>query len=78
MNHTQFKTIMPYISSDLIAWIAAKQQITEQEAMMKLYASNLYAMMEQEDMKLWQYSTAMLYALFEQEEKTGRIHFPEV
>jgi len=78
MNDKQFQAIFPYISSDLIACISLKKQITEQEAMRKLYASNLYALLEREDTKLWQYSTAMLYSLLEQEEQTGQIDFPDV
>ena len=38
----------------------------------------MYATLEQEDTKVWQYSTDMLYLLFEQEEKTGKIEFPDV
>lgn len=40
--------------------------------------SKLYASLEQEDTKVWQYSTDMLYLLFKQEEKTGKIEFPDV
>ncbi len=34
--------------------------------------------MEQEDTKVWHYSTQMLYSLLEQEEQTGNIVFPDV
>ena len=40
--------------------------------------SKLYASLEQEDTKVWQYSTDMLYLFFKQEEKTGKIEFPDV
>ena len=36
------------------------------------------AALEQEDTKVWQYSTDMLYSLLEQEERTGEIEFPDV
>lgn len=78
MGQEQFIAMMPYISSDLVGMIATKNNITEDEAITKLYASKLYALLEQEDTKLWQYSTEMLYSLFEQEEKTGTIIFPDV
>ena len=48
------------------------------DAITKLYNSELYAILEQEDTKVWQYSTDMLYSLLEQEEKTGKIEFPDV
>lgn len=78
MGQEQFIAIMPYICSDLVGMITTKNNITENEAITKLYASKLYALLEQEDTKLWQYSTDMLYSLFEQEEKMGTITFPDV
>ena len=77
MGQEQFAAIMPYISADLVGMIA-KNKISENDAITKLYNSKLYATLEQEDTKVWQYSTDMLYLLFEQEEKTGKIEFPDV
>lgn len=78
MSQEQFAAMMPYISADLVAMIAEKQNISHEEAIKKLYASQLYATLEKEETKVWQYSTQMLYSLFEQEEQTGAIHFPDV
>lgn len=78
MGKEQFIAIMPYISTDLIAMISKKQNITEKEAIKKLYSSKLYEVLEKEETKVWQYSTQMLYSLFEQEQKTGHIQFPDV
>lgn len=78
MGQEQFAAIMPYISADLVGMIAKKKNISENDAITKLYDSKLYATLEQEDTKVWQYSTDMLYLLFEQEEKTGKIEFPDV
>ncbi len=73
MGQEQFAAIMPYISADLVGMIAKKKNISENDAITKLYAT-----LEQEDTKVWHYSTDMLYLLFEQEEKTGKIEFPDV
>ncbi len=78
MGQEQFVAIMPYISADLIGMIVKKQGVSEQEALSKLYASKLYASLEKEETKVWQYSTEMLYSLFEREEKTGELVFPDV
>lgn len=78
MGQEQFAAMMPYISADLVAMIANKQNITNEEAITKLYASKLYEALENEETKVWQYSTQMLYSLFEQEEKNGTIQFPDV
>ena len=78
MGQEQFAAIMPYISADLVGMIARRENISESDAITRLYDSKLYALLEQEDTKVWQYSTDMLYSLFEQEEKTGKIEFPDV
>ena len=78
MIQEQFAAVIPYISADLVAMIAQKQNISSKEAIQRLYSSKLYAALEQEDTKVWQYSTHMLYSLFEQETETGRIEFPDV
>lgn len=77
-NQEQFNALLPIISVDLIEMIAVKQNISEEEAIIKLYASGLYADLEQEDTKVWHYSMHMLYSLFEQEQKTGVIEYPDV
>ena len=78
MGREKFAAMMPYISADLIYMIVGKQGISEEEAIKKLYSSKLYATLENEETKVWQYSTQMLYVLLEQEEKTGDIQFPDV
>lgn len=78
MGQEQFTAMMPYISADLVAMIANREKITSEEAIKKLYSSKLYEALENEETKVWQYSTQMLYSLFEQEKKTGTILFPDV
>ena len=78
MSKEKFLAMIPYISTDLVNMIATKQNITEEETIIKLYGSKLYAALEQEETKVWQYSTHMLYSLFEQEENTGNFQFPDV
>lgn len=78
MGQEQFIAMMPYIADDLAAMIARKQNIAEADAVTKLYNSQLYAMLEKEETKVWQYSTDMLYSLFSEEQRTGTITFPDV
>lgn len=78
MGHEQFVAIMPYISADLVNMIAQKQNITEADALNKLYSSKLYELLEKEETKVWQYSTDMLYSLFVKEEQTNNLVFPDV
>lgn len=78
MSQEQFAAILPYISADLIYMICNKKKIAEEEAIFMLYTSQLYAALEQEETKLWHYSTEMLYSLLAQEEQTGAICYPDV
>lgn len=78
MGKEQFSAVLPYISADFVDMLVKKKGITESEAIAKLYVSKLYSLLEQEDTKLWQYSTDMLYSLFEQEEETGSVIYPDV
>lgn len=78
MSQEQFHAIMPVISADIVSMIAAKRNIPETEAIQLLYASQLYADLEQEDTKVWQYSTSMLYSLLEQEWSSGTVRYPDV
>ena len=77
MGQAQFNAIMPYMRADLVAEISRQENIADEEAIKKLYSSKLYAVLENEDTKVWQYSTQMLYSLLVQEEKTGTIQFPD-
>ena len=62
MSQEQFVAMMPYISADLVAMIAEKQNISHEEAIKKLYASKLYAALEKEETKLWYASPAQIVA----------------
>lgn len=78
MNAEKFSALMPIIIGDLAKKIVKEERISESEAIDKIYGSKLYALLEQEDTKLWHYSTAMLYSLLEEEIRTGKITFPDV
>lgn len=78
MSSEQFSALLPYISADLVGAIAESRDISENEALAVLYDSALYAQLEQEETKLWQYSTQMLLSLLEQELNSGHIEFPDV
>lgn len=78
MSQEQFVAMLPCITDDLASVISKRQSISEIEAVTKLYHSRLYALLEQEDTKIWHYSTDMLFHLLEQEEQTGILIFPDV
>lgn len=78
MNKNEYTALMPIIIDGLVAKVVKEEKISEDDAIAKIYNSKLYALLEQEETKLWHYSTPMLYSLLQQEQKTGEIVFPDV
>lgn len=78
MGNDQFAAMMPYICADLVEMISLKDELSSEEAISRLYSSKLYELLENEDTKIWHYSTDMLYSLYAQEQRTGTIEFPDV
>lgn len=78
MGLEQFYAMLPVISADIVKMIAEKRNVSEVKAIRLLYDSQLYAALEKEETKVWQYSTPMLYSLLEQEWDSGSIRYPDV
>ena len=78
MTKAQFEALMPIMVSDLAGMIARERSLPEEEAVMLLYRSKLYADLADEETKVWHYSTPMLYTLFDEELRTGKIEYPDV
>lgn len=78
MTREQFDAILPIICADVIGFISKQHGIEEMSAMKLFYGSKLYETLEREETKLWQYSTPMLYSLFEEELSSGIINYPDV
>ena len=77
MDNKIFESVLPLITATLADKIAGECHISEDEAMERLYASQLYAALEQEELKVWYYSVAKLFALYEEELSTGALCLPE-
>ena len=73
----EFEGILPVIVSGLAQKIATEQSLDEKAVLSKLYASKLYALLEQEDTGVWQYSVPFLYEKYREEADTGNITFPD-
>ena len=78
MEKAKFTAILPFVCADLANMISRKENISEEEAISGLYTSDLYAQLEREDTKLWQYSTPMLYQMYRQNIETGEIQYPDI
>ena len=78
MEKSKFAVILPFICADLANMISKEENLSEEEAISSLYASELYAQLEKEETKLWQYSTPMLYQLYRKSMETGKIQYPDI
>jgi len=61
----------------IIQLMIEDSKIDEEKATELLYASELYAKLEDEETKLWHLSANALYEMFKEEQKTGSITYPE-
>ena len=77
MDKEKFAALLPFFVTDLIAKIIERKNISQDEAISQLYYSRLYFLLEDEQTKIWHYSTEKLFQLFEEEFNTGEFELPE-
>lgn len=77
MGEEQFCIIMGILVPQIISLIIENYGYDEIVAANEFYGSNLYAILEQEDTKLWHFSPLTLFNMFDEEKKTGSFEFPE-
>ena len=76
MSAEKFATMLFLLVPQVVHLIAERHNLTE-EAVKRFYDSRLYALLEDEQTKLWHYSPLMLFTMYDEETKTGEITFPE-
>ena len=76
MNKEKYEALLPIFTTDLIQKIITEKNVSEDEAISRLYNSRLYAYLEDEQTKVWHYSTDKLFSLFEEEMNTGKFELP--
>jgi len=74
---TEFEAILPLKVEGIIEQLIEKRKMLLQDALEYLYSSQLYALLEQEETKMWYYSSQMLLYLLENEKKTGKLKLPQ-
>ena len=78
MDKQKFKAMLIFLIPQLVKEIVDRENISETEATRALYESDLYAALEEEETKLWQYSTPMLYQMYRKSIETGEIQYPDI
>jgi len=77
MNKEKLHALLPIFVSALIKKIIEEKNISQDEALSMFYNSNLYILLDDEQTKVWHYSTEKLYHLFEEEMNTGKFELPD-
>ncbi|MDR1925193.1 MAG: hypothetical protein LBQ66_12550 [Planctomycetaceae bacterium] len=77
MTENQFKTILIFLVPQVVKKITEHFNCDDVNAVRSFYSSKLYALLEQEETKLWHFSPLNLFTLYEEETRTGNFNLPE-
>ena len=77
MKQKKFEAMLVLIVPKVIGLITENCKIDEVTATRAFYESKVYSLLEQEDTKMWHLSPLTLFNMFNEEQKTGNITFPE-
>ena len=72
-----FESILPLKVEGIAELLMVKQKKTLPDALEYLYSSQLYALLEKEETKMWHYSPQMLLHLLDNEKNTGKLTLPQ-
>ena len=77
MGKEKFGAVMSILVPQVIRLITENYSYDEMTAANEFYRSDLYALLEQEDTKLWHFSPLTLFNMLDEEKKTGSFEIPE-
>lgn len=77
MDKAKFGAMIMLIVPQVIQLMIQHYGYDEVTASKQFYVSQVYALLEQEETKLWHLSPQMLFHMYDEEMKTGTITFPE-
>ena len=77
MGEEKFGTVMGVLVPQVIRLITENYSYDEMTAANEFYGSDLYALLEQEDTKIWHFSPLTLFNMFDEEKKMGNFEIPE-
>ena len=77
MDKKKFESMLILIVPAVVKLIVENNTIDEIEASDKFYNSMVYEKLECEETKLWHLSPLTLYNMYEEEQRTGKVIFPE-
>lgn len=73
----KFGAVMGILVEQIVHLITENYGYDEITASKEFYSSKVYALLEQEETKLWHFSPLTLFHMFDEEKKTGSFELPE-
>jgi len=70
-------TALIFLVPQVLELILKEYAVSEEKAVEMLYTSELFRTLEEEETKLWHLSAHTLFAMFQEEQETGQITYPE-
>lgn len=77
MDKKKFESMLILIVPAVVKLIVENYTLDEIAAADMFYNSMVYEKLEQEDTKLWHLSPLTIFNMFNEEQKTGKIIYPE-
>ena len=77
MNDEKFTAVMGVLVEQVVHLITENYAYDELTASNAFYNSEVYALLEQEETKLWHFSPLTLFNMYDEEKKTGNFEIPE-
>lgn len=77
MKAEKFSAVMGVLVEQIVHLISETYGYDELIASNEFYNSKVYALLEQEETKLWHFSPLTLFNLFDEEKKVGNFELPE-
>lgn len=77
MGAEKFSAVMGVLVEQVVHLIIENYAYDEITASNVFYNSKVYALLEQEETKLWHFSPLTLFNMFDEEKKTGKFELPE-
>ena len=74
---SEFESLLPFKVEGIVEQLIEGRKMSLQDALKYLYSSQLYALLEREETKMWYYSPQMLLHLLDNEKNTGKLTLPQ-
>ena len=77
MKDNNLSTVLIFLVPQVLELVINQYNVDDEKAAEMFYSSTLYERLEEEETKLWHLSAHALFEMFQEEQETGNITYPE-